>query len=90
MTTEIRQTGESGSELSETTGASFNASLESTQQQRRHQAVHLEAANVATQNMTQDAHLKIVCKTGSSTNKTQHTIVCEYVYILVYSHKLIE
>jgi len=72
MTTQTPQTGESGSESSETTGTSFNASLQGTQQQRRHQLVHREAANVATENMTQDAHLKIVRKTGSRTNKKQH------------------
>jgi len=72
MATQTPQTGMSGSKSSETTGASFNASLEGTQQQRRHQAVHREAANVATQIMTQDAHLKIICKTGSSNNQKQH------------------
>jgi len=51
------QTGESRSESSETMGASSNASLEGTQQQCRHQIVHCEAAIVATENMTQDAHL---------------------------------
>jgi len=90
MTTQTPQTGKSGSESSETTGASFNASLQGTQQQRRHQLVHREAANVATENMTQDAHLKIVRKTGSSTNKKQHAIKCEYVHIMVDGCQLIE
>jgi len=74
MTTQTPQTGESGSESSEMMGASFNASLQGTQQQCRHQVVHREAANVATENMTQEAHLKIVRKTSSSTNKKQHAI----------------
>jgi len=72
MATQTPQTGESRSELSETTGTSSKASLEGPQQQRRHQLVHREAANVATQNMTQDAHLKIVRKTESSTKMNQH------------------
>jgi len=90
MTTQTPQAGESGSKSSETTGASFNASLQDTQQQRRHQLVHREDANVATENMTRDAHLKIVRKTGSSRNKKQHTIGCEYVHIMVDGCQLIE
>jgi len=90
MATQIPQTGESRSESSETTGASSNASLEGTQQQCRHQLVHCKAANVATENMTQDAHLKIIRKTGSGTNKKQHPIGCEYVHIIVYGRQLIE
>ena len=90
MATQPPQTGESGSELSETTGAVSNASLEATQQQCRHRLVHYEAANVATENMTQDAHLKTVCKTGCSTNKKQHAITGEYVHIMVHGHQLIE
>jgi len=90
MTTQTPQTGESESESSETTGAWFNASLQGTQQQRRHQLVHRKSANVATENMTQDAQLQIVCKTGSSTNKKQHTIGCDYVHIMVDGRRLIE
>ena len=90
MTTQTSQTTESGSESSETTGASFNASLQGTKQQRRYQLVHREAANVATETKTQDAHLKIVCTTGSSTNKKQHAIGCEYVHIIVDGCELIE
>ena len=65
-------------------GASFTASLEGTQQQPRHQPVHCKAANVATDKLTQDAHVFIVHKTRSSTNKKQHAIGCEYVQIMVY------
>jgi len=90
MTTQTPQTGESGFESSETKGASFNASLQGTQQQHRHQSVHREAANVGTEKMTQDAHLKIVCKTGSSMNKKQHAIGCEYVHIMVDGSQLME
>ena len=52
--------------------------------------MHREAANVATENMTQDAHLQIVRKTGSSTNKKQHAIGCEYVHNMVDGRQLIE
>jgi len=43
--------------------------------------VHRDAANVATKQMTQDAHLKIVRKTGSSKNKMQPAVGCEYIHI---------
>jgi hypothetical protein len=56
------------------TGASRNAPLGETQQQRKHQLVHCEAAIVATEIMTQDAHLKKVHKPGSSKNEKQYAI----------------
>jgi len=84
MAMQTAHKGQSGSELSETIGASFNASLEGTQQRRRHQAVHREAANVATENMTQDAHLKIVWITGRGTHKKQHAIGCGYFHLSWY------
>ena len=90
MATQTPQTGESGSESSETTGASSHVSLRGTQQQRRHQLVYREAADVASENMTQDAHLKIVRKTGSGTNNKQHAIGCEYVHTSVNDRQLIE
>jgi hypothetical protein len=40
-----------------------------------------DAANVATKHITQDAHLKIVRKTGSRKNKKQHAVGCEYMLI---------
>jgi hypothetical protein len=39
--------------------------------------LHRDADNLATKRMTQDAHLKIIRKTGSSKNKKQHTVRCE-------------
>jgi hypothetical protein len=39
--------------------------------------------------MTQDANLKMVHKTGSSKNKEQHTIGCEYIQIKVNDRQLI-
>jgi hypothetical protein len=31
--------------------------------------------------MSQDAHLKIVPKTGSSKNRKQHAVGCDYIHI---------
>jgi hypothetical protein len=52
-----------------------------TQQERRHKLVHRDAANAATKHITQDAHLKIVRKTGSRRNVKQHAMGCEYINI---------
>jgi hypothetical protein len=65
------------------TVASSNVPLGKTQQQRRHQLVHCDAAIVATENMTQYAHLKKVGKMGSSKNLKQHAIRCESIHICV-------
>jgi hypothetical protein len=53
-------------------------SLIGTLQEPRHQLVHCTAANTATKNTTQHVHLKIICKTGSNTNKKLHAVACEY------------
>jgi len=66
------QPGGIQSEPSRTTGASSNEPLAKTQQQRRHQLVHCDAAIAATENMAQDAHLKKVRKTGRRNNWQQH------------------
>ena len=60
--------GESGTESSRMMGASSNTPPTETQLQRRHHSVHRDAGNAATENMTLDAQLKIVCKTGSNKN----------------------
>ena len=65
------------SESSQTTGASSNVPQRETQQQRRHQLVHRDAAIAATENMAQDAHFKIVHNIGCSNNSQQHAIGCE-------------
>jgi len=65
------------SESSRMMGASSNAPLAETQQQRRHQLVHRDAAFAATRNIGQDVHLKKVRKTGRSNNRQQHGIGCE-------------
>jgi len=62
-------------------GVTSNTEILGTQQECRHKFVHRDAANAATNHMTQDAHLKIVCKTGSRRNKKQHAVGCEYIHI---------
>jgi len=62
-------------------GATSNTEILGTQQDRRHKLVHHDAADAATKHMTQDAHLKIVRKTGSRRNKKQHAVGCEYFHI---------
>jgi len=65
------------SESSWKTVTSSNVPLAETQCQRRHQWVHCDGAIAATENMTQDTHLKTVCKVGHSKNKKQYVIGCE-------------
>jgi len=45
-------------------------------------------ANEVTNNMTLDAHLKIICNTGSSTNKKQHAVGGEYIHTVVTGRQL--
>jgi hypothetical protein len=47
------------------------------QQERRNKLVHCDAANAATKQMTQDAHLKLVRMTGGSKHKMQYAVGCE-------------
>jgi len=79
----------SRSKWSQLAGNTSNTSLIGTPQERRHHSVHRDAADAATRNMTQDAHLHIVRETGSSKNKQQHTVGCNYMHIVVNSRQLI-
>jgi len=88
MDTQPPQPGRSWSESSPLVGASSNMSLIGTQQERRHQLVHCNAANAVTKNMTQDAHLKIVGKTGTSTNKKQLAVGWEYIHTVVNGRQI--
>jgi hypothetical protein len=88
MDTEPPQTGPSGSKSGRLAGALSNTSLIGTQQECRHQFFHREASDVATKHMTQHAHLKIVRKTGSSTNMKQHAVGCEYLHTMVNDRQL--
>ena len=90
MDTQPPPAGESGSNTGRLAGATSNTELLGTQQERRHKLVHRDAANVATKHMTQDAHLKIVRKTGSSKNKKQHAVGCEYILIVANGGQLTE
>jgi hypothetical protein len=69
-------------------GAASNTPLINTTQEHRHQLVHRDAANAATNDVTQDANLKIVKKTESSKNKNQHAIQCEYFHSVVNSGQI--
>jgi len=83
MAPQTPQQGERGTEWSRTTGASSNTPPSETQLQCRHHVAHRNPTNGATDNMTLDAQLKIARKTGSSQNKGQHVIGCEYSRIEV-------
>jgi len=88
MDTQTPEPGETGSESSWTMGILSDMSHNGTQQQRRHQLVHRNAANAVTKHMTQNKHLTIICETGSSRNKKQHAIGCEYIHTLVNSGQI--
>jgi hypothetical protein len=81
MDTQPLLPGESGSNTSKLVGATSNTEILGTQHECRHKLVHCDAANVANKLMTQDVHLKIVRKTGSSKNKKQYAVGCEYILI---------
>ena len=81
MDTQPPPPGESGLITGWLAGATSNKNILGTQQECRYKWVHPDSANAATKHMTQDAHLKIVRKTGSSKNETQHAVGCEYIYI---------
>jgi len=82
MPTQTPQPGENGTEAGGSMSITPNTSLSGTQQERRHQLVHRNSANMATKNMTEDAHLKIIRKTGSCKNKKHHAIGCKYIHII--------
>jgi len=80
--------GESGTNTGRLGGATSNTELLCTQRERRHKSVYCDGADVATKHMTRDAHLKIVRMTGSSKNKMQHAVGCEYILIVANSGDL--
>jgi len=81
MDTQPPTPGESRSNTSRLEGATSIMDILGTQPECRHKFVHRDAANAATKHMTQDAHLKIVRKTGSRKNKMQHAVGCQYIHI---------
>jgi hypothetical protein len=88
MDTQPTLPGESGSITGRLAGATINTDILGTQQERRHKVVHRDAADAATKHMTQDAHLKIVRKTGSRRNKKQHAVGYGYIHIDAISGQL--
>jgi len=88
MATPTPHPGESGSELSRSTGASSHALPAGTQQQCRQHLVHHDAANTAAKHITQDAHFEFVHKTRMSKNTTQDAIGCEYIHSVVTGRQL--
>jgi len=89
MAPQSPQQGESGTESTRTTGTSSNMPLAETQLQHRHQLAHQDVGNAATENLTLDSQFKIIRKTGSSKNKQQQTIGCEYSRIEADGSQLI-
>jgi len=88
MDTQTPQPGCDGYEASRSTYASFNTSLLGTQQERRHQLIHRDAAKEPTNDITQYVHFKIVRKTGSRKNQKQHTIGSEYIHTVANERQL--
>jgi len=88
MDTQPPQPGESGSNTARLGGAITIMDILGTQQERRHKLVQRDAANGVTKHMTEDAHLKLVRKTGSSKNTKQHTLGCECIYLEVIGGEL--
>jgi hypothetical protein len=82
MDTQPPPPGESGSNTGRLVGATSNTEHLGTQQVGRPKLARCDAANLATKHMTLDAHLKIICKTGSSKNKMKHAVGCEYILIV--------
>jgi hypothetical protein len=83
MDTQTAPPGVTRSEMSRTMGISADMSHNGTEQECRHEIVQRDATNAATKPLTEDAHLKIICKTGSSQNKKQHAFGCVYIYTVV-------
>jgi len=80
--------GESGSNTARLAGTTSNTEVLCTQQERRYNLVRRDTANAATKYLTQDAHLKIVRKTGSRKNIKQLALGCEYNHIEPISGQL--
>jgi len=81
MDTQPAPPGECGSNTGRLAGATSNTQILGTQQECRHKLVHRDTANATTKHMTQDAHLKIIRKTGSKKNKKQPAVGCECIHI---------
>jgi len=69
MDTQSPPPGKSGSNTGRLGGATSNMEILGTRQERRHMLVQRYTADAATKHITEDAHLKIVCKITSSKSK---------------------
>jgi len=83
MDSQLPQPRESASNSSQLVGAASNMTRIGTQQEGRHQFIHRDAASASTKHIIQDVHLKIISKTGSSNNKKQHAVACNFIHIKV-------
>jgi hypothetical protein len=89
MDTQPPPPGESGSNTGRLVGTTPNTYILGTHQEHRHKLVDHNAANAATKHVTQDAHFKIVCKTGSRKIRMQHAVECESIHIEAKGGQLI-
>jgi len=80
--------GDTRSKSSQFVGATSNMSIIGTQQERRHHLVHCDAADVATNHITPDSHLKLIRKMGNRQNKKKPAVGCEYMRIKVNGRQL--
>jgi hypothetical protein len=69
--------------------ATTNTAILATLQERSPNSVQHGAANVTTKYVTQDVHLNISRKTGSSHNMKGHAVGCEYIHIEANSGQVI-
>jgi hypothetical protein len=81
MDTQPPLPGNSESNTGRLAGATSTMAILGMQQERRKKSVYRDTGNAATKYKTQDAHLKIVRKTGSSKNKMRNAARCEYIHI---------
>jgi len=88
MDTQPPKQEESGFKSSWVPGATLHTSVIGTPQECRCLLVHPDAANTATRTNTQDAHLTIVRRTGSSKNKNKHAVGCKYMHVMVKGRRL--
>jgi hypothetical protein len=83
MDTQPPQPGPNGSKSCRLPGAWSNTAVTGIQQEHRQQLVHHDSPNAATKTMSQDVHLIIVSKTGSSMNVKKHAVAYEYIHNVV-------
>jgi hypothetical protein len=88
MPTPTLQQGESGYKSIQSPGATSNASLADTNQQRSRQFVHCDVAMPVTQMMTQDPRVNIDRKSRRSMKQMHHRIERVYMHITLNGFRL--